>query len=163
MIALLAAVLLASGFADPASAPVPVKGKAIIAGQSFELNYAWIIRGPDHWIEGRMDTYIVMAKDDISPELLKCPTVKCAIWDVLKNGVILTPESNGFFWVRALHPQLAKEQQLSARGWTATVDEPNHIAGRLHWEPQGNNPIILDLEIDATLLKSFPLPTTPKP
>ena len=109
------------------------------------------------------DPYIVMAKDDISAALQKCPDVKCAIWDVLKNGLIMTSEGEGAFWVRAVHPQLAKEQQISARGWTATVDEPNHIVGRLHWEPQGKDPIILDLEIDAALLKSFPLPAKPTP
>lgn len=105
-----------------------------------------------------MNTYIVMAKDDISAELKKCPDVKCAIWDVLKNGLIMTSEGGGGFWVRAVHPQLAKEQQLSARGWTATIEEPNHIVGRLHWEPQGKDPPILDFEIDAALLKAFPLP-----
>ena len=158
---ILTAILLAAAFADPA-AHVPVSGKAFIAGKSFELHYAWIIRGPDHFEEGKINTYIVMAKDDISLELQKCPTVKCAIWDVLKNGLIMTPEKDGFFWVRAVHPQLAKEHQLSARGWAATVDEPNRIAGRVHWEPQGKDPVILDLEIDAQLLKSFPLPAPPK-
>ena len=153
----LAAILLVAAFAEPA-APVPVKGKAIIAGQAFELHYAWIIRGPDHFEEGKMNTFIVMARDDISAELSKCPTVKCAIWDVLKNGVILQPEKDGGFWVRALHPKLAREQQLSARGWTATVDQPDHIVGRLHWEPQGQDPPVLDLEIDAALLKSFSPP-----
>lgn len=158
---ILAAILLAAAFADP-EAHIPVSGRAIIAGKSFELHDAWIIRGPDHFEEGKIDTYIVMAKDDISSELQKCPNVKCAIWDVLKNGLIMTPEKDGGFWVRAVHPQLAKEQQLSARGWTATVDEPNRIAGRLHWEPQGQNPVVLDLEIDAVLLKSFPLPAGSK-
>jgi hypothetical protein len=153
---LLAAILFTTAFADPASPPLPVRGKAVIAGRSFELRHAWIIRGPDHWEKGRMNTYIVMAADDISAELQKCPDVKCAIWDVLKNGLIMTSEGGGGFWVRAVHPQLAKEQQLSARGWTTTVDQPDHIVGRLHWEPQGKDPVILDLEIDAALLKSFP-------
>jgi hypothetical protein len=160
---LLAAILFTTALADPASPPLPVRGKAVIAAKTFELHHAWIIRGPDHWEEGRMNTYIVMAADDISDELKKCPDVKCAIWDVLKNGLIMTSEGEGGFWVRAVHPQLAKEQQISARGWTATVDEPNHIVGRLHWEPQGKDPIILDLEIDAALLKSYPLPATPTP
>ena len=157
---LLAAVLVAAAFGD---APVPVRGKAVIAGKSFELRHAWIIRGPDHWVEGQLNTYIVMASDDISAELAKCSDVKCAIWDVLKNGMILQPEDGGAFWVRAVHPQLAKEQQLSARGWAATVNQPDHIVGRLHWEPQGKNPVVLDLEIDATLLKSYPLPAPSTP
>ena len=162
---LFAAILLATALAEPArgAAPAPVRGKAVIAGTSFELRHAWIIRGPDHFEEGKMDTYIVMAKDDISTELSKCPTVKCAIWDVLKNGLIMTSEGEGAFWVRAVHPHLAKEQQISARGWTATVDQPDHIVGRLHWEPQGRNPIVLDLDVDAALLKSFPLPAPPNP
>jgi hypothetical protein len=157
---LLAAVFLATAFTDPKAppSPSPVRGRAVIAGQSFELRHAWIIRGPDHWEKGRMNTYIVMAADDISAELQKCPDVTCAIWDVLKNGLIMTTEKDGSFWVRALHPKLAKEQQMSARGWAATVDQPDRIVGSLHWEPQGENPIILDLEIDAALLKSFPLP-----
>jgi hypothetical protein len=159
---LLAAILLTAAFADPA-APIPVRGRAVIAGQSFELHHAWLIRGPDHFEEGKMNTFIVMARDDISPELRTCPTVKCAIWDVLKNGVILQPEKDGSFWVRALHPKLAKEQQLAARGWTATVDQPDHIVGRLHWEPQGKDPVILDLEIDVALLKSFPPSASPTP
>jgi hypothetical protein len=164
---LLAAVLLTTAFAGPTPAPdrIPVRGKALIAGKSFELRQAWIIRGPDHWVAGQLNTYIVMAKDDISAELEKCPDVKCAIWDVLKNGLILEPAEGGGFWVRAVHPELAKEQQLSARGWSATVDQPDHIVGRLHWEPQGKDPVVLDLEIDAALLKSYPLPPalTPTP
>jgi hypothetical protein len=161
---ILYALILSIAFADPATptTPIPVKGKAIIAGRSFELHHAWIIRGPDHFEEGKINTYIVMAKDDISPELQKCPDVNCAIWQVLKNGLIMTPEKDGGFWVRAVHPELAKEQQLSGRGWTGTVDEPNRIVGRLLWEPQGKNPVTIDLEIDAALLKSFPLPEAAK-
>jgi hypothetical protein len=158
---LLAAIILTAALADPApltaATPIPVRGKAVIAGKSFELRHAWIIRGPDHFEKGQMNTYIVMAKADISAELKKCPDVKCAIWDVLKNGLIMTPEAGGGFWVRAVHPKLAKEQQLSGRGWTARVDQQDRIAGRLHWEPQGKNPVLIDLEIDAALLKSYPL------
>ena len=159
----LRSVLIAASLAAASSAlgqqpvaPPPVQGKAIIAGQAFELRHAWLIRGPDHFEEGKMNTFIVMAPDDISAELGKCPTVKCAIWDVLKNGVILQPEKDGSFWIRALHPKLAKEQQLAARGWTATVDQPDRIAGRLRWEPQGQDPPVLDLTIDARLLKAYP-------
>ena len=137
-------------------APPPVQGKAVIAGQAFDLRHAWLIRGPDAFEPGKMNTFIVMAPDDISAELGKCPTVKCAIWDVVKNGVILQPEKDGSFWIRALHPKLAKEQQLAARGWTATVDQPGRIAGKLHWEPQGQDPPTLDLTIDASLLRSYP-------
>jgi hypothetical protein len=161
--ALLLGCLLAAGFAGAQEQPPegppppPVRGRAVIAGQAFDLRYAWLIRGPDAFEPGRLDTYVVMAPDDISAELARCPTVKCAIWDVLKNGVILEPEKDGGFWIRALHPKLAKEQQLSARGWAATIDRPERIAGSVRWEPQGQDPPILDLTIDATLLKSFPL------
>ena len=155
-VAVLSGLLAASALAQQAPSPPPVEGKAIIAGQAFELRYAWLIRGPDHFHEGKMNTFIVMAPDDISAELSKCPTVKCAIWDVLKNGVILQPEKDGGFWIRALHPQLAKEQQLAARGWTATVDQPGRVAGNVHWEPQGQDPPVIHLTIDAKLLKAYP-------
>ena len=154
-------LLAADALAQQPPAPPPVQGKAIIAGQAFDLRYAWLIRGPDAFEPGKMNTFIVMAPDDISAELSKCPTVKCAIWDVLKNGVILQPEKDGGFWIRALHPRLAKEQQLAARGWTATVDQPGRIAGKLHWVPQGQDPPTLDLTIDAALLKSYPPEKTP--
>jgi len=156
-VACLLAVFLAA--ASPGLAqqvPPPVQGRAVIAGQPFDLRHAWLIRGPDAFEPGKMNAFIVMAPDDISADLSKCPTVKCAIWDVLKNGVILQPEKDGSFWIRALHPRLAKEQQLSARGWTASIDQDVRVAGRLRWEPQGKDPPILDLTIDAALLKSYP-------
>jgi hypothetical protein len=157
----LSGLLAARALGQQPPAPPPVHGKAVIAGQAFELRYAWLIRGPDHFEPTKMNTFIVMAPDDISAELGKCPTVKCAIWDVLKSGVILQPEKDGSFWIRALHPKLVKEQQLAARGWTATVDQPDRIAGKLQWEPQGQDPPILDLTIDAALLKAYPPTATP--
>jgi hypothetical protein len=157
-----AAMLLGTAIADPAAA-VPVRGKAVIGGKSFDLRHAWIIRGPNHFEPTRIDTYIVMSADDISSELSKCPDVQCAIFTTLKNGLIMTDEGSGGFWVRAVHPELPKEQQLSGRGWTATVNGPDRIAGRLVWEPQGNDPVVLNLEIDATLLKAFPAAVAPTP
>lgn len=151
---LLGPLALAAAVIALAAAPA-VSGKAVIAGQPFELRYAWVVRGPDHFEPKKTNTYIVMTSEDISAELSKCATITCAIWDVMKAGVILQPEKDGGFWIRALHPKLAKEQQLSGRGWKSTVDDSAHIVGTLKWEPQGSPTVALDLSIDAPLLKSY--------
>ena len=160
-----AAIVLAASLL--ASEAGPVQGKVVISGRSFDLRYAWVVRGPDHFEPSRTRTYIVMSADDVSDEIRKCPDVTCAIFGVLKDGLILENDDAGF-WIRAVNPAFAKEKQMSGpthddTGWTATVNQADRIAGHLRWVPQGVDPPILDFTVDATLLKEYPAPAGPTP
>lgn len=140
-----------------ASEATPVQGPLRVGGKPLTLRHAWIVRGPDSFDKSKLRTYVVMTTEDVSADISKCPNLNCAIFDSVKSGLVLGLSPEGY-WLRAVHPEIRGEKQFSgpsqsSYGWKPRLEEPNRAAGKLQC---GFEPIVCDLEIDASLLKEFP-------
>jgi hypothetical protein len=154
-------VLAAAAAAAPAASAKPasaVRGKLVLKGKTLSFPLAWLVRGPDTFDEKKPSAYLILSSRDISAAISACKDINCVVFDAVTDGAVLQPADDGHnsFWLRVKTPELAKEQQLSGRTWTATVDEPKRLAGKLQFSYE-NTKDAADLEIDAVLVKEFPL------
>jgi len=161
VIALLA--IAAAGFAASAgAASPPFEGKVVVKGKSYDLKYAWMVRGATKMSPNEVKTYVIAASEDVSEKIRKCEEVVCAIWDSVPNGIVIEPDTGG--WWILVHDPDRKPSQFSGptmhgTGWTETASTPDRLAGRLVWKPMGDDPIF-DFKVDAPLLKEFKKPPT---
>jgi hypothetical protein len=77
--------------------------------------------------------YVLLSAEDVLDAIRACPRLECAVWDVLREGVVIEPDVNGDFWLRAVHPEVPGERQISYRGFEETAREPGRLAGRLEY------------------------------
>lgn len=136
----------------------PVTGKLVIKGKSFSFNRAWLVRGPDTSDPSKPAAYLILSSQDLSKPIAACGGIRCVVWDVIKDGAVLEPSDDGHesFWLRVVSPQLEKEQQLSGRRFTPAIDRHDRLSGKLEFS-YTNTGDEADLEIDAALLKEFPV------
>ncbi|HKD11692.1 MAG TPA: hypothetical protein VKE50_06430, partial [Thermoanaerobaculia bacterium] len=125
---------------------------------------AWLVRGADTFDESKPSAYLILSSEDLSAAIAACKDLHCVLWDTVQNGAILQPVEDGHrsFWLRIVAPQLAKEQQISGRTWTPSVDRRDRLAGRLEFS-YSNVGEEADLAIDAPLAREFPTPPTATP
>ena len=97
--------------------------------------------------------YVLLSAGDVLAAIRACPRLECAVWDVLHEGVVLEPEENGNYWLRAIHPDVPGERQISYRGFEETAREPGRLAGRLEYRLEGD--FALEVSFDAPLVKRF--------
>jgi hypothetical protein len=156
---LLWGIAAAAAGGDP---PSRVRGKLVLKGKSLRFSHAWLVRGPDTFEESKPAAYLILASRDISGAIAACKDIHCVLWDAVTDGAVLEPANDGHesFWLRVVSPELPKEQQLSGRRWTPEVDRRDRLSGRLHFS-YANTGDEADLEIDAPLLKEFPVPPPP--
>jgi hypothetical protein len=155
---LLATALFASALAAIASAAAPsFEGKFVLKGKSYDLKYAWMVRGTSKLSPGEVKTYVIVSADDVSAKIKQCADVTCAVWDAVSNGIVLEPDKAG--WWILVHDPGGKTSQHSGpnmrgSGWTETASTKDRLAGRLLWKPDNGDPIF-DFKVDALLLKSW--------
>jgi hypothetical protein len=145
--------------AAPSANPAPaVRGKLLLKGKPLSFPFAWLVRGPDTFDEKKTSAYLILSSRDIAGAISACKDINCVVFDAVTDGAVLQPADDGHnsFWLRVKTPELPKEQQLSGRTWTAAIDEPKHLAGKLQFSYE-NTKDEADLEIDAVLLKEFPV------
>lgn len=152
-------VLAAAAAPTPSAKPAAaVRGKLFLKGKTLSFPLAWLVRGPDTFDEKKTSAYLILSSRDISAAISACKDINCVIFDAVTDGAVLQPADDGHnsFWLRVKTPELPKEQQLSGRTWTATVNEPKRLAGKLQFS-YDNTKDEADLEIDAVLFKEFPV------
>jgi hypothetical protein len=161
----MALTLLAAAVAARGDAAAPaVSGKLVVKGKTLAFTRAWLVRGPDTFDESKPGAYLILSSEDLSAAIAACKDLHCVLWDTVRNGAILQPVDDGHqsFWLRVVVPELAKEQQISGRAWTPSVDRRDRLAGRLQFS-YSNVGEEADLTIDAPLSREFSTspPATP--
>lgn len=157
-LAALGAIAGSSGFAAPA-ANAGVHGKLVVKGKALEFSRAWLIRGSDTGDETKPGAYLLLSSRDVSAEIEACKDIRCAVFDVVREGAILEPidDPGESFWLRVVAPGLPhREEQISGRTWTTSLDRHDRLSGKLHFL-YANTRDEADLEIDAKLAKEFPV------
>lgn len=157
--------LLAAAAATGGEPVAPaVAGKLVVKGKTLSFARAWLVRGADTFDESKPSAYLILSNEDLSAAIAACKDLHCVLWDTVKNGAILQPVEDGHqsFWLRIVVPDLAKEQQISGRTWTSSVDRRDRLAGRLEFS-YSNVGEEADLTIDAPLAREFPTPPTATP
>lgn len=142
----------------PPEPGAPVRGTLVIKGKSLIVSHAWLVRGPDTSDETKPSAYLILSSQDISAPIAACKDVKCVIWHAVTEGAVLQPLDDGHdsFWLRVLSPDLPREEQLSGRRWLPSIDRHDRLSGKLQFH-YSNTQDEADLEIDAALLKEFPV------
>jgi hypothetical protein len=142
---------------SPESAP-PIRGKLIVKGKSFSFTRAWLVRGPETSDETKPAAYLILSSADLSGAIKDCPTLSCVLWDTVHEAAVLEPldEKAESFWLRVVSSELAKEYQLSGRRWISSVQTRDRLAGKLQYS-YANTQDEADLEIDASLVREFPV------
>jgi len=150
-------LLLTAGWISAETTP-PIRGKLIVKGKNFSFTRAWLVRGPETSDETKPAAYLILSSADLSDAIKACPTLSCVLWDTVHEAAVLEPvdERAESFWLRVVSSELAKEYQLSGRQWTPSVQTHDRLAGRLQYS-YANTQDEADLEIDALLLKEFPV------
>jgi hypothetical protein len=136
-----------------------VRGKLVVKGKAFSFTRAWLVRGPETSDDTKPAAYLILSANDLSGAIKDCPTLSCVLWDTVHEAAVLEPldEKAESFWLRVVSAKLAKEYQLSGRRWTPGTQTHDRLSGRLQYS-YANTEDEADLEIDATLLKEFPVP-----
>jgi hypothetical protein len=139
-----------------------VQGKLVVKGKRLTFSRAWLVRGPDTFDPTRKAAYLILASRDLSGAIAACGDIHCVLWQAVSEGAILEPANDEAesFWLRVVSSELPKEQQLSGRRWMPSIDQHDHLAGRLDFS-YANTGDEADLTIDAFLLKEFPVPPPP--
>ena len=136
-----------------------VRGTLTIQGKSLVFTHVWLVRGPETSDESKPAAYLILSSEDLAPAISACPTIRCVLWDTVKqNAAILEPldEKAESFWLRVLSSQLPKEYQLSGRRWAPAILTRERISGKLQFT-YANTGDEADLELDAALVKEFPV------
>ena len=136
-----------------------ISGKLVVKGKPFQFTRAWLVRGPETSDETKPAAYLILSSRDLSGAIGACQTLSCVLWDTVHEAAILEPldEAAQSFWLRVVSSQLAKEYQLSGRRWIPSVQTHERLAGKLQYS-YANTQDEADLEIDAALIKEFPVP-----
>ena len=137
-----------------------VRGTLTIQGKSLVFTHVWLVRGPETSDESKPAAYLILSSEDLAPAISACPTIQCVLWDTVKqNAAILEPldEKAQSFWLRVRSSQLPKEYQLSGRLWAPAIQTRERISGKLQFT-YANTGDEAELELDAKLLKEFPVP-----
>ena len=142
----------------PAQTSTAVHGKLVVKGKAFSFTRAWLVRGPDTFDDTKRAAYLILSENDLSRAIQECPTLSCVLWDTVHEAAILQPvdEKAESFWLRVVSAKLAKEYQLSGRRWSPAVATHDRLSGRLQYS-YSNTVDEADLEIDAMLIKEFPV------
>jgi hypothetical protein len=135
-----------------------VHGKLVVKGKAFSFTRAWLVRGPETSDETKPAAYLILSANDLSGAIKDCATLSCVLWDTVHEAAVLEPldEKAESFWLRVVSSKLAKEYQLSGRRWTPAVVTHDRLSGRLQYA-YTNTEDEADLEIDAMLIKEFPV------
>jgi hypothetical protein len=152
--------LAANVRAGDAVAGGSVRGTLTIQGKSLVFTHVWLVRGSETSDESKPAAYLILSSEDLAPAISACPTIQCVLWDTVKqNAAILEPldEKAQSFWLRVRSSQLPKEYQLSGRRWAPAVQTRERISGKLQFT-YANTGDEAELELDAKLLKEFPVP-----
>ncbi len=92
--------------------------------------------------------YVLLSAADVGEAIRGCPRLECAVWDVLREGVVIEPEENGDFWLRAVHPEVPGERQISYRVFEPTTRGRPPAVGNA-----GRSPAVT--QMDAPLVRRF--------
>jgi hypothetical protein len=145
--------------ARAAEAGGSVRGTLTIQGKSLVFTHVWLVRGSETSDESKPAAYLILSSEDLAPAISACPTIGCVLWDTVKqNAAILEPldEKAESFWLRVRSSQLPKEYQLSGRRWASAIQTRERISGKLQFT-YANTGDDADLDLDATLVKEFPI------
>ena len=123
-----------------------VDGHGTWKGKPFAFRHAYLVTYGNK-------AYVLLSAGDVLDAIRGCTRLECAVWDVLREGVVIEPEENGDFWLRAVHPEVPGERQISYRGFEETAREPGRLAGRLAYRLEGD--FTLEVSFDAPLVKRF--------
>jgi hypothetical protein len=151
-------LLLLTATAGSAERKDSTSGKLVVKGKPFQFTRAWLVRGPETSDETKPAAYLILSAQDLSGAITACQTLSCVLWDTVHEAAILEPldEAAQSFWLRVVSSQFANEYQLSGRRWIPSVQTHDRLAGKLQYS-YANTHDEANLEIDATLLKEFPL------
>ncbi len=149
---------LAAVLSAPAAATPPAfEGKAVAHGKTFDLKYAWMVRGTSRLDPEKPKTYVILSTEDVSERIRHCENVTCAVWDAVRTGIVLEADGDGW-WVLVLDPDRKPSQfsggSVRGSGWTETARTPDRMAGTFVWRPAGDDPVF-DFTVDAALLKAW--------
>jgi hypothetical protein len=103
-----------------------VEGHGSWKGKTLTFRYVYLVTYGSK-------AYVLLSAADVGEAIRGCPRLECAVWDVLRDAVVIEPEENGHFWLRAVHPDVPGERQISYRGFEETARKPGRLAGRLEY------------------------------
>jgi len=152
VLVLVFAALTSAGFAtaDETSGTVNFKGKTA------NLEYAYLVTGPDAMDQEMTVRRIILSRTDIAADIQACTSLGCST-DNLTEGmtVDLVDGPRLYYWV-VLDGQLIQHSGTEeTTSLAATRDEPGRVSGTLTIDDTGSGGPRIEAEFDAVLLKEF--------
>jgi hypothetical protein len=151
---LLAAVALLS-LPGVASAD-PAKGTVVYQGRTAQLEYVYLVKGPDAVDTTTIIRELVFSSTELGPKIQACKTMSCVsaeVTDGLTVDLDAGPRLN--YWVvlndqRVQYSGTAKPAVLQT-----TVDEASKLAGSLRIDDTDAGGPKVEVHFDTKLLKEF--------
>ena len=152
--AALCALLIAS---LPQSAPAgEVKGTLAHRGNAIAVRHAYLVKGPDAVDPKMIVRKLILSATDLEAKIKACTTMSCTDRD-LGDGMTVEfdagPRLN--YWVVRNRQAVQHSGTTPPSNFTATRNEPGHLAGKLVFDSAGSGGPKVELEFDAPLLKEF--------
>lgn len=141
--------------AAPAAAG-DAKGTLSHRGTAIPVRHAYLVKGPDAVDPKIIVRKLILSATDLEAKIKACTTMSCTDRD-LGEGMTVEfdagPRLN--YWVVRNRQAVQHSGTTPPANFTATRNEPGHLAGKLSFDSAGSGGPKVEIEFDAPLMKTF--------
>ena len=120
------------------------------------LNYAWLVKGPNSMDPGRTLRHVILSATDIGPALQSCKTMMCADGQLTQGMTVdfdVGPRLN--YWISLNGQKVQYSGTVAPDAFAARVNDARHLAGRLAIDDATAGGAKVDVEFNSKLSKEF--------
>ncbi len=152
------AAIIGVALATAASAADIATGSIDYKGRAAALKYAWLVTGPSDMEPGKTVRRLVLSAADIGGKLAACKTFSCTDGEVTEGMTVdFTGGPRLNYWVALNGQKIQYSGTARPETFTARINDPSHLAGRLAIDDTGAGGPKVAAEFDVTVVKDFKL------
>ena len=134
------------------------KGTIKYKDKTVDLKYAYMIKAPDPFEEGKTSITVILTPNDISQKISECQSASCA--DGITEGMTVGKEDFGsttrvVYWVVTNDGMMQYSGNDDVSALKLTTDSADKMAGKLTVDDSAAEGPKIEVEFDSPLTKEF--------
>jgi hypothetical protein len=148
--------LFAGALAMSAQAADTGSGTLSYKGRTSALKYAWLVSVASDMEPGKTVKRVILSATDISAKLQACKTFSCTDGEVTEGTTLdFTGGPRINYWIAMNDQKVQYSGTATPDAFTARVNDPTHMAGRVAIDDVSAGGPKLDAQFDVERLREF--------